>query len=672
MRIWIAALFLLSACAEEIEPVAYEEDVALEGAGGGGVVEEDSQASGPEVGSGGQAGGAGMAGGGGVAGGGGTGCIDADGDGWQERSCNPNPAHRGGDCADRDPAIHPGRDENCGNEIDNDCNGQLPSRDPACVACDDLDQDGWEAQNCNANRNAQGGDCNDQNPSVNPGAEEICGNFRDDDCQGGDVPCMPNCTDADQDGFGVGSGCRGDDCDDSNAQINRWASEICGDGVDQDCNGQDLSCPQHCQDRDHDGFGTGDDCIGADCDDQNPNINPAAWDIPGDGIDQDCSGRDGAIAQECVDRDQDGHGEGRGCLAEDCDDSDPRIHQNRDEICGNNIDDDCVGGDRPCIHQGTGECVDLDGDGFGSGACPNGGPDCDDQNPEVNPDAREVCNGVDDNCNETIDECPRRGQICDGQVCVGGPGTSCREDNDCAVSAHLHCDEVAGECRIQSGEPCAEDRQCPTGAECSLVANCPGQERRCHQSQGGACGEDCDCSGDLFCHSEEESCVECREDMHCQADRSSCTTGGFCAARTLIGGADMDVQVQLLGLMAECWRRFSEERSVIACNILEIDEVLMTGGVEVETIEGTDDDHQEYVCEQDLEALGVDPADIGILEELFGCGLFDILNLWWWLPLEAGTDTLCLLYVPNMHGFDWPDVDRPAVVVERCDRASYR
>jgi len=134
----------------------------------------------------------------------------------------------------------------------------------------------------------------------------------------------------------------------------------------------------------------------------------------------------------------------------------------------------------------------------------------------------------------------------------------------------------------------------------------------------------------------------------------------------------MDVQVQLLGLMAECWRRFSEERSVIACNILEIDEVLMTGGVEVETIEGTDDDHQEYVCEQDLEALGVDPADIGILEELFGCGLFDILNLWWWLPLEAGTDTLCLLYVPNMHGFDWPDVDRPAVVVERCDRASYR
>ena len=32
------------------------------------------------------------------------------------------------------------------------------------------------------------------------------------------------------------------DCNDNNPQINTNAEEICGDGIDQDCSGQDLSC----------------------------------------------------------------------------------------------------------------------------------------------------------------------------------------------------------------------------------------------------------------------------------------------------------------------------------------------------------------------------------------------------------------------------------------------
>jgi len=40
---------------------------------------------------------------------------------------------------------------------------------------------------------------------------------------------------------------------------------------------------------------------------------------------------------------------------------------------------------------------DLDGDGFGSAS------DCDDDNPDVNPDATEICNGIDDNCNTLVD-----------------------------------------------------------------------------------------------------------------------------------------------------------------------------------------------------------------------------------------------------------------------------
>jgi hypothetical protein len=46
--------------------------------------------------------------------------------------------------------------------------------------------------------------------------------------------------DIDNDGDGI-TGNEGD-CNDADASINPNASEICGDGIDQDCNGSDLSC----------------------------------------------------------------------------------------------------------------------------------------------------------------------------------------------------------------------------------------------------------------------------------------------------------------------------------------------------------------------------------------------------------------------------------------------
>lgn len=93
----------------------------------------------------------------------------------------------------------------------------------------DIDGDGYtESQ----------GDCNDQDVAINPGAIDICGDDIDQDCNGSDLVCDPLDPDTDGDGYTESQG----DCNDDNAAINPGAIDICGDGIDQDCSGEDLTC----------------------------------------------------------------------------------------------------------------------------------------------------------------------------------------------------------------------------------------------------------------------------------------------------------------------------------------------------------------------------------------------------------------------------------------------
>lgn len=77
------------------------------------------------------------------------------------------------------------------------------------------------------------GDCNDDDATVYPGAEDFFGDGVDQDCSGADG------VDVDKDGY-PDRAFGGDDCNDTDPKINPGAKEIGWDEIDQNCDGVDL------------------------------------------------------------------------------------------------------------------------------------------------------------------------------------------------------------------------------------------------------------------------------------------------------------------------------------------------------------------------------------------------------------------------------------------------
>ena len=130
------------------------------------------------------------------------------------------------DCDDSDPTVNPGATEITYNGKDDDCNPATPD--------DDLDGDGY----INAS------DCNDNDSSIYPGAPETPYDGIDQDCDGGDL------VDVDGDTY-VAEQVGGDDCDDDNVAVNPGEIETIGNGIDDDCNpdtsddaGNDIKVPE--------------------------------------------------------------------------------------------------------------------------------------------------------------------------------------------------------------------------------------------------------------------------------------------------------------------------------------------------------------------------------------------------------------------------------------------
>ena len=239
------------------------------------------------------------------------------------------------------------------------------------------------------------------------------------------------------------------DCDDTDAAVNRGAQEVC-DGIDNDCDGLvdgddtplfGSDAANYYLDGDGDGYGDPSTEVrsceepsgmvedGSDCDDADAAVNPGATEIC-DSLDNDCDGAVDGLDDDAtgtttwyLDYDGDGYGSTRltrdSCSmpanfvadSTDCNDLSAESYPGAEETCDED-DNDCDGA--------TDEGLDVDwyrdadGDGFGGtrftvSACesPTGfvdnDTDCDDDNVQVSPNAVELCDGQDNDCDGTSD-----------------------------------------------------------------------------------------------------------------------------------------------------------------------------------------------------------------------------------------------------------------------------
>ncbi|MEN8262454.1 MAG: putative metal-binding motif-containing protein [Nitrospirota bacterium] len=296
-------------------------------------------------------------------------------------------------------------------------------------ACPDIDGDGYVVCNATCDPGALlCGDCNEDDPSINPGAPEICSDRKDNDCD-------------DKRDRGDPQGC-------ISCTPTGMPEDIC-DGVDDDCDGL----------IDEDYAVTPTTCGQGEC-----ASNTGQLECQGGSEVDTCNPLAGAAAETC---------------------------DNLDNDCNGTVDDNPVDAGGACS-EGTGACQSD-----GTEVCNSGVLEC---NGVPGEPTAEVCNGIDDNCDGSVDENLTQPTACGVGECAGNTGI---ETCTTGVWGINTCDPFAG--------AAVDDSVCN-----GLDDDCDGQTDSNDIDCGGACipppvGQEIGIQDVLYTNLIEDDCRNCHQ-----------------------------------------------------------------------------------------------------------------------------------------------------------------